>query len=184
MNNPFRRETLRSPLPPSAVVTRLRGSTVALESILNRTAPWAGYGVFLKESFVGDKAVVAKIENDRFRLMPIGIWPVKGDTPLASAGPLFGTIEAEGDGSRVACWYRIPLLWTVFVSVFLLTACLVTPLLTWVVITYPRIEGRGLLVSFIVGLPAFVIVFGGYWLVGAWHQSNILRRFLREQFGK
>ena len=174
MKNPFRHETIRSPLPPEEMIARLRERTIPFESIFTLTAPLDGYKNFLKESFVGDNVVVAKIEDNHFRLMPIGFWPVKGKTPLANAGALFGRIEAEAEASRIVCFYRMPWLWIVFVSALFVLACLLSLFLTWVVVSNPQIDGRPVLIALIFGFPAFVMMFAAYGLVGAWQQARRL----------
>jgi hypothetical protein len=184
MKNPFRHETLRSQLVPADFITRLREHTIPHESIFNWVAPMEGYQTFAKELFVGDKEVVAKIQGNRFQLMPIGIWPVKGKTPTANAGLLYRTVEAEGTGSRVDIWYRTPLIWTIFVTVFFLVTCLFSLLFFGILAFDPQNDHPFELIALIVSLPTFALVFAALGLAAAWQQSEILRRFLHEMVRK
>jgi hypothetical protein len=178
MKNPFRRETVRSHLSPSKIIERLRGQSIPYESVINWDAPMEGYKTFVKESLVGDKEVVAKIQGNQFELMPIGIWPVKGQTATASMGSLYGTIYLDEAGSRVELRYRMPLPWTIFVSVFFLAACLFSLIFTGILFLLPPPESDRLaLIAFIFGLPTFAALFAGLGVSAARRQSELLRCF-------
>jgi hypothetical protein len=140
-----------------------------------------GYKTFVEESLVGDKEVMARIQGNHFELMPIGVWPVKGQSATACMGQLIGTIEARDGDSRIDLWYRMPLLWTVFITAFFLVACLFS--LIWASIpSHSSMTGIDRLAnsSFIVGFPSFALLFAVLGLAAARKQSELLRCFVHQ----
>ena len=132
------------------------------------------YATFVTESFSGDREVVAKIEGNDFQLMPIGIWPVKGQTGRC-VGALRGSINTEGSGSRIHLWYWVPWYVTIFLPSSFLLTCLFSLLLATTI--DGASEGDWL---FIFGFPACVLLIAIGVVAPAWPQSEMLRRFLRE----
>ncbi|MCM2372738.1 hypothetical protein [Aporhodopirellula aestuarii] len=134
----------------------------------------------MKESFVGDREVLAKIHGYNFELMPIGIWPLKGRTSGPSAGALIGTIQTEGTGSRIDLSYRIPVIVTAFLSVTFLFTCLLSLLTATTLDLTPNEDDRSTLIGMIFGFPICVILIAIAMIAPAWQQSEMMRHFFRE----
>jgi len=138
-----------------------------------------GYRTFVKESFVGDREVLAKIQGSNFELMPIGISPVKGRSG-PSAGALIGTIQTEGTGSRVDLSYRMPVIVTAFLSVSFLFVCLLSLLMASMLDQVPNEDERLSLIGMTFGFPICVLLFAIGMIAPAWQQSEMMRHFVRE----
>jgi hypothetical protein len=172
--------TLESPLSPAEFLERLRAETVPYEAIFNIRAPASGYATFLEHALTGSKTVISKIDKHSFMLMPIGVWPVKGQVALANAGALHGTVEAVKTGSRISAHYRPSIGIVVFLAVFAaFTAGLVT-LVAVVTVLFPAIEGLLLLQGLASASVVFTVFMAAYYWVSGRKQRQLLEVFLRK----
>jgi hypothetical protein len=110
-------------LTPSQVLARLRSATVPQEDVAHLSAPLRSYATFVAESVTGPKEFIARIDGQRFRLMPIGVWPFKGHHWTSPVGSLNGEVSSAAAGSRVTARFKVfPAYLALAVGWFLLVA--------------------------------------------------------------
>lgn len=177
---PTNDNNIETALSPDEFLARVREATVPYEEIINVRAPVTGYKSFLEHSFSGSKQVMARIEGKAFMLMPIGIWPVKGPSPLANAGALHGTVEANKSGSRVTTRYRFALGSLLFVAVFSVVSFGMVVIAAVATAMTPRPNGILLIQGLAVASCLFTAVYGSYLWIGGRTQSRQLRAFLAD----
>lgn len=175
---PRRQRSIESSLAPDKFLDRLRAETVKYEEIFQLRSPFAGYATFLLHSFSSSKRVVARIEGLSFMLLPIGIWPVKGKSPLANAGALYGTVEPSTTGSRIDTHYRFAAGLLLFVATFGLASIGMVVIAVLATIGKPQLEGLPLLQGLAVASCLFTATFAVYvWIAGR-SQSQLLEAFV------
>jgi hypothetical protein len=94
-------------LTPSQVLARLRSATVPQEVVANLSAPLRSYATFVAESVTGPKEFIARIDGQRFRLMPLGVWPFKGHHWTSPVGSLNGEVSSAAAGARVTARFKV-----------------------------------------------------------------------------
>src|SRR5690606_36994151 len=81
---------------------------------------------------------------------------------------------------QIDLWYRMPMLWTIFVIMCSIVTCLFSLLWAGILVYSPPPEDDRLaLIAFIFGLPAFVLLIAALGLAAASQQSEMLRCFVR-----
>lgn len=173
-------QAIETSLSPGQFFDRLRAETTPYDEIVQLRSPFAGYATFLLHSFVGSKRVAARIDRHSFMLVPLGIWPIKGNSPLANAGALHGVVEPGSAGARIVTHYRYawgPSLFTVLLGIAALGLAAVALVVTLV---FPELEGLMLLQGLAVASLAVTLVFAGYLWRGGRGQARALVAFLVE----
>jgi hypothetical protein len=94
-------------LTPSQALARLRSATVPQEDVAHLSAPLRSYATFVAESVTGPKEFIARIDGERFRLLPIGVWPLKGHHWTSPVGSLHGEVSSAAAGARVTARFKV-----------------------------------------------------------------------------
>ena len=169
-----------SSLPPPVFFEKLREATVPFDEIISLEKPLEGYLDYLKETFTGERTMIARIEGQEARLLPIGIWPVKGRSGMANCGYLSCIVDAEETGSMIRSSYQLAWIYKVAIPLFLLFSALLAMAIAGLILYGAELEGRWML----VGSAAFAILlclaFPLYYLRAANTQSRLTREFLEK----
>jgi hypothetical protein len=94
-------------LTPSQVLALLRSATVPQEVVANLSAPLQSYATFVAESVTSPKEFIARIDGQRFRLMPIGVWPFKGHHWTSPVGSLNGEVSSAAARTRITARFKV-----------------------------------------------------------------------------
>jgi hypothetical protein len=168
------------PLAPLEVIERLTAETVPFESLTNIHSPFTSYATFLKETLVGPKQVVAKIDANHFRLMTIGFWPFKGPSLFANVGAMYGTVEQSTGGSIIHAQFRIA---PTFLAMLLALSGLLVFVLVGAIsllVFASGLEGRFMLLVMCAFFTLIAFTMFAYVFVGARVQARSTRKFLDE----
>lgn len=180
MFNSDHRSSIETPLAPGELLDRLRAEAVSYEAIFDDRAPTTGYVNFVEHALTGPKTVVCRIDGPSFLLMPIGIWPVKGQNPLTNAGALYGTVEATKAGTRVSTRYRLSFGIVAFLCVFAAASAGVVALSIVVTVFHPAMEGLVLLQCLAAASALFTLIMACYYGIGGSQQRRMLEVALHE----
>lgn len=166
------------PLPPENVLEQLKKQTVAFESITSLSSPLESYGKFLQESFSGENTVVARITGERFRLLPIGIWPVKGKSALACVGAMHGNVRGCKAGSKLYARFKIAPIYIIYIIGMSLLSLLAVTAMSIVTLLGFRMEGFIMLWCVSGAMCAATLFLSFYVWFGRRNQAEILRKFV------
>ena len=167
----------RCSLPPESLLRELSAATLSFEEMFDLKHPGKSYAKQLKESFTGDKTTMARIDGNEARLMPVGTYPFKGRSAIATSGYLSCQVEADGDGSLIRSAYTIGAFR--FVIAFLLFFGAVMLIAVGLLLTFGQgVDGFRALVG---TAGCFALFSFGYplWILrGAKTQERLTREFL------
>lgn len=170
--------------PPPEFLADLKEATIPFESIFDLNDPLGGYGKGLKESFVGDKTILARIKDSEARLMPFGQWPIKGKNPTASAGYLSCKVGPADRGSTITAGYVFPIFNKIAMFLFAGIFVLLVAAIVLLGMFGANIDGRNVLMA-AAGFGCFVVTFLIiFTLGGAKKQSRLTHEFLTDFVAK
>jgi len=167
-----------SSLPPDHFLDKLAGATVSFDELFDLSRPGKSYVSLMKESFTGDKTIMARITGDEARLMPIGLYPLKGRSAVSSSGYLSCRVQPDGTGSVIRSSYLLAVVYRIAIPGFLLFGILMLLAIAALIGFAEGLDGRWMMVG---GATFFLLLSIGFplWILrGAKTQERLTREFL------
>lgn len=141
--------------------------------------PGKSYVELMKESFTGDKTIMARIAGNEARLMPFGLYPFKGRSAVANCGYLSCNVENDNDGgSTIRSSYVLAMVYRIAIPGFLLLGTLMLLAIAALIGFAEGLDGRWMMVA---AASFFLLLSIGFplWIRrGAQTQEKLAREFL------
>lgn len=170
-----------SSLSPDRFLEELADATLSTDEMFDLRQPGKSYVKLMKESFTGDKTIMARIAGNEARLMPFGVYPFKGHSAVANCGYLSCNVENDNDGgSVIRSSYVLAMIYRIAIPGFLLFGSLMILALGALIAFGENLDGRWALMA----AAGFFLLFSiGYplWIRrGAKTQERLAREFLND----
>ena len=165
---------------PERFLEKLKEATIPFESIFDPGNPVGGYAEGLKQSFVGDTTIVARITGNEARLMPIGLWPVKGKSATPNVGYLRCVVEPADHGLQIDARYVLPWFYRLAIPAFAGGIILLVIAIILLAVLGENLEGRFMMMGMAAFMCFVIAMFTFAILRGAKTQAKLSHRFLAD----